>query len=169
MRLDTRGFRRYNGRKTGKEENGVKRLAALVLLLLLLPTLVCCGKEKSPVGDYDTLEELAAAVTHPLYLPSQSGWIPVAFTLNERLEAEITYRMEKETFVFRMKPGEGHPLDPEETFGGTITVGQLTVSYCGTAGAITDAWWTAGDYGYGVSAPGSMTADALTALIASIR
>lgn len=155
--------------KPGKEENGVKRLAALILLLFLLPVLVCCGKEKSPVGDYDTLEELAAAVTHPLYLPSQSGWIPVAFTLNERLEAEITYRMGKETFVFRMKPGEGHPLDPEESFGGSMKVGQLTVSYCGTAGAITDAWWTAGDYGYGVSAPGSMTADALTALIASIR
>ena len=147
----------------------MKRFAALLLLLLLLPALVCCGKEKSPVGDYDTLEALAAAVGHPLYLPSQSGWMPVGFRLNERLEAEITYRMGKETFVFRLKPGEGHPLENEEPFGGSLKIGQLTVSYSGTVKAITDAWWTAGDYGYGISAPGSLTSDALTALIASIR
>ena len=147
----------------------MKRFAALVLLLFLLPALVCCEKEKSPVGDYDTFEDLAAAVSHPLYLPSQSGWIPVGFALNERLEAEITYRMEQTVFVFRMKTGEGHPLDPSETFGGSLKVGQITVSYSGTADAVTDAWWTAGDYGYGISSPDSLTSDALTGLIASIR
>ena len=147
----------------------MKRFAALFLLLLLLPTLVCCGKEKSPAGDYDTLEELAAAVTHPLYLPSQSGWTPVGFTLTESLEAIVTYRMGKDAFSFRMKTGEGHPLDPAETFGGSLIIGQLTISYSGTKDAITDAWWTAGDYGYGISASASLTGDALTALIASIR
>ena len=146
----------------------MKRIIAL-LLLLLLPLCGCRKEEPSPIGDYDSLEALEAVLSHPLYLPSLPGWTAVGFTLAERGETVVTFRSGEKTFAFRMRPGEGHPSDPASALGGCLTVGQLPVSYCGKADAITDAWWTAGDYGYGIVPSVPFDAETVEALIVSVR
>ena len=161
----------------------MKRLFAVIMMLLTILSLAACGSSTdsgepdiigmpNPFTDFDTLAEAEAQTGFDITLPDAIGSSDkrIYRAMNDEMLEVIYVNGEDETGRVRKARGSedisGDYNDYAETE--TVSVGGIDVLLKGDAGLVKLAVWTNDGYAYSVSSEAGMTADEMTALVSTV-
>lgn len=160
----------------------MKRLFAVIMMLLTILSLAACGSTDSdepdiigmpnPFTDFDTLAEAEKQTGFYITLPDAIGSSDkrIYRAMNDEMLEVVYVNGEDETGRVRKARGSedisGDYNEYAETE--TVSVGGIDVLLKGDAGLVKLAVWTNDGYTYSVSAEAGLTADEMSALVSGI-
>lgn len=160
----------------------MKRLFAVIMMLLTILSLAACGSTDSdepdiigmpnPFTDFDTLAEAEKQTGFYITLPDAIGSSnnKIYRAMNDEMLEVIYINGEDETGRIRKARGSedisGDYNEYAETE--TVSVGGIDVLLKGDAGLVKLAVWTNDGYAYSVSSEAGMTADEMMALVSAV-
>lgn len=160
----------------------MKKLFAVIMMLLTILSLAACGSTDSdepdiigmpnPFTDFDTLAEAEEQTGFYITLPDTIGNSDnkIYRAMNDEMLEVIYVNGEDETGRIRKARGsEGISGDYNEyAETETVSVGGIDVLLKGDAGLVKLAVWTNDGYAYSVSSEAGMTADEMMALVSAV-
>lgn len=160
----------------------MKRLFAVIMMLLTILSLAACGSTDSdepdiigmpnPFTDFDTLAEAEKQTGFYITLPDAIGSSDkrIYRAMNDEMLEVVYVNGEDETGRVRKARGSedisGDYNEYAETE--TVSVGGIDVLLKGDAGLVKLAVWTNDGYAYSVSSEAGMTADEMMALVSAV-
>lgn len=160
----------------------MKKLFAVIMMLLTILSLAACGSTDSdepdiigmpnPFTDFNTLAEAEKQTGFYITLPDAIGSSnnKIYRAMNDEMLEVIYVNGEDETGRIRKARGSedisGDYNEYAETE--TVSVGGIDVLLKGDAGIVKLAVWTNDGYAYSVSSEAGMTADEMMALVSAV-
>ena len=161
----------------------MKRLFAVIMMLLTILSLAACGSSSdndepdiigmpNPFTDFDTLAEAEKQTGFYITLPDAIGSSDnkIYRAMNNEMLEVIYVNGEDETGRVRKARGSEDISGDYNEYAETETVsaGGIDVLLKGDAGLVKLAVWTNDDYAYSVSVEAGLSADEMTAIVSAV-